>query len=334
MKSLKLFACCIPVKGINRSVICDLQRGVFDFIPNILMEILVDFNGKTIDDIKNSFANQYHGIIDEYINFLEEKEYIFFTDKPELFPEMDLSWKHPSYITNAIIDFNIDSNFDVQDIFNQLSNLGCKAIQIRFLCKKEFKEIETILEKGKNLGFNSIDLIVKYQEEINYESLIFLISNYNITNIIIHSSQKDEVIKVSPEENLYITYSKQEVNSATHCGYVDPSYFISSIPMFTESLSFNSCLNRKISVDENGEIKNCPSMTFSYGNISNTSLYSVILKEKFKQYWTINKDQIAVCKGCEFRYMCTDCRAFISTEDDLFSKPSKCTYSPEKMTWE
>ena len=46
----KLFANCIPVKGINRSTICDLQRGNYDFIPNDLYEILKFQEGKTIID--------------------------------------------------------------------------------------------------------------------------------------------------------------------------------------------------------------------------------------------------------------------------------------------
>ncbi len=37
---LKLFACCIPVKGQSRSIICDLQRYNFDFIPNDLFDLL------------------------------------------------------------------------------------------------------------------------------------------------------------------------------------------------------------------------------------------------------------------------------------------------------
>ena len=36
----KLFASCIPVLGVERSIVCDLQRSNFLFIPNILVEIL------------------------------------------------------------------------------------------------------------------------------------------------------------------------------------------------------------------------------------------------------------------------------------------------------
>ena len=54
----------------------------------------------------------------------------------------------------------------------------------------------------------------------------------------------------------------------------------------------------------------------------------------FKKYWFINKDQIAVCKDCEFRYICTDCRAYIENPEDMYSKPLKCAYNPYTSEWE
>jgi radical SAM protein with 4Fe4S-binding SPASM domain len=72
----------------------------------------------------------------------------------------------------------------------------------------------------------------------------------------------------------------------------------------------------------------------SYGNIATTSLQETLLQQNFKDLWYINKDQIKVCQDCEFRYLCTDCRAFITTPEDKFSKPSKCTYNPYTGEWQ
>ncbi|HEY4572343.1 MAG TPA: hypothetical protein VIJ26_00200 [Thermoanaerobaculia bacterium] len=38
----QLFACCLPVKGARRSLLCDVQRQAFQFIPNGLYEILTE----------------------------------------------------------------------------------------------------------------------------------------------------------------------------------------------------------------------------------------------------------------------------------------------------
>lgn len=86
-----------------------------------------------------------------------------------------------------------------------------------------------------------------------------------------------------------------------------------------ESLSFDTCLNNKISVDCRGEIKNCPSITKSFGNIRKNRLKDVAEMKEFQEIWHIKKDDIDVCK---------DCRAYISNPNDIYSKPQKCMYNP------
>jgi len=63
-------------------------------------------------------------------------------------------------------------------------------------------------------------------------------------------------------------------------------------------------------------------------------LHAALARTGFKDLWSINKDQIEVCKDCEFRYVCTDCRAFITDPDNRYSKPSTCTYDPYTAQWE
>ena len=75
-------------------------------------------------------------------------------------------------------------------------------------------------------------------------------------------------------------------------------------------------------------------MKQSFGNIENTTLKDAIEKPKFKDLWFINKDQIDVCKDCEFRYICPDCRGFIKDSENVYSQPAKCTYNPYICKWE
>src|ERR1035437_8652668 len=122
LRYFKLFACCIPVKGAMRSMICDLQRNDFSFIPEGLFDILTEHKLKTIGEIKNAFQNQYDETIDEYFQFLEAQEYGFWCNKDELdlFPALDLTWDEPYEIANAIIDNDNRSNHDYQTIIDQL----------------------------------------------------------------------------------------------------------------------------------------------------------------------------------------------------------------------
>ena len=74
-------------------------------------------------------------------------------------------------------------------------------------------------------------------------------------------------------------------------------------------------------------------MSEVFGNIKDTTLKEAIEKPGFKKYWDINKDKIHVCKDCEFRYICTDCRAYVEDPEDILSKPLKCGYNPYTGEW-
>ena len=57
-----------------------------------------------------------------------------------------------------------------------------------------------------------------------------------------------------------------------------------NIPLFTEAQLHNTCLNRKISIDVDGNIKNCPSMAQSFGDIRDTTLQEALDHPDFKKY--------------------------------------------------
>ena len=75
-------------------------------------------------------------------------------------------------------------------------------------------------------------------------------------------------------------------------------------------------------------------MSNNFGNHREVSLDNVINNPNFKKLWKKHKDLIHVCKDCEFRYMCTDCRVFIKDSKDIYSQPAKCSYNPYIAKWE
>jgi len=103
---------------------------------------------------------------------------------------------------------------------------------------------------------------------------------------------------------------------------------------FNEASFYNTYFNKKISIDINGKIKNSPACSKSYDNIREITLLEVMGKPGFKDLWHITKDKIDVCKDCEFRHICSDCRAFIKDPENIYSQPAKCTYNPYIAKWE
>ena len=328
-----LFACCIPVKGARRSIICDLQRQAYRFIPNGLYEILTTLSDKTIVEIKDLYLRRCDKEIDEYFQFLENNEFGFWSNEPGLFPRLDMTFRTPERVTNALIDVGAESRYDFGKIFQELDDLGCKAVEVRFFRRTSGEELRRILEITKFGRLRSVEILIRYSEDLDRPVLECLCVEYpRISRISVYSAPEHEIREVG-QTGAFIYFVSEEINSPSCCGQVSPTYFVLNLPFFSEAKNFNSCLNGKISIDARGEIKNCPSLPFSYGNISDTSLHSALTRQGFPALWAINKDQVDVCKDCEFRYICPDCRAYIENPDDIYSKPSKCSYDPYTAQW-
>lgn len=330
-----LFADCIPVKGFNRSIICDTKSNNFYFIPNGLYDILEAYNGKTIQDIKNNFEDQYHEIIDDYFDFLICNRLLFFHSNPALFPKMSTAWNSSSLITNIIIDYD-EVLHDFNALLPQFESLKCSYIQLRFYKKISLDYINSIVEalKKEKSRIVSIDFIMPYYDNFNLEELNRLaLENSRIHSFILFNSPFDKSYNPLRKKMGYVTLVKRNVINEKHCGIINEEYFYSNIKLYSESQHHNTCLNKKLSIDKDGNIKNCPSMTTSFGNIKNTTLTEALDKPDFKKYWNITKDQIDVCKDCEFRHICTDCRAYLEEPENSFSKPLKCGYDPYKNKW-
>jgi SPASM domain peptide maturase of grasp-with-spasm system len=332
-----LFTNCKVVKGAKRSIICDLQRGEFDFIPNDLTEILTVHKDKTLVEIVNSYNSESEREIKEYFDFLLSKEYGFWGEKEDglLFPDIDVTWRSPSFITNSIIDVDENSNHNFEKIFIELEELGCRDLQIRFYSEITTESIETLLSMLTYSRIKSLELIIKNNQNCTFEAIEDLTSRHpRIRNVIIHSSPEFKLAKINKVNGRgNIIYVKDVIDSASHCGIIHHTNFIINLPTFMESQQYNSCLNGKISIDVNGNIKNCPSMNENFGNIQKVTLKEVSLNADFKKVWNIHKEQIEICRDCEFRHICTDCRAFLKNPDNTHSKPLKCNYNPYTAQW-
>jgi len=333
--SFSLYANCIAVKGSSRSAIYDLHKNDIKLIPNDLYNILIKFEGKTISFIKKHFDNNTHDIIDEYFTYLKSLDLIFFTESPKSFPKISNKWNTGSVITNAILDFDHNTQYDIFDALNQLEKVGCKHLQFRYFNEISFFEIKKICDwiDKKEMSIVSLEFIFPYSKGLDVKSLgNMIVSMPRIKMIVIYNTQKNEI--VSDEFNdTRIVFSNEKIFNQKSCGNINPEYFAINIKNYTESLNHNSCLNCKMSVDKVGNIKNCPSMPQSFGNIKNTTLQEALQQKGFKKYWNITKDQIDICKDCEFRYVCTDCRAYTENPKNDYSKPLKCGYDPYTNEW-
>lgn len=150
--------------------------------------------------------------------------------------------------------------------------------------------------------------------------------------LLIYNSEKENKV-FSEINNRNIFLIKENFITPDNCGQVSPTFFNPSLSFISESKNCNSCLNKKVAIDENGLVKNCLSQKESYGFINEINLAKLLKNEQFKSFGNINKDTIEVCKDCEFRYICSDCRINTENSKNILSKPKYCNYDPYTNTW-
>jgi SPASM domain peptide maturase of grasp-with-spasm system len=332
----KLYANCLITSGHKKSLLIDTQLNYFYEIPSDIAKILETLNkGISFLDLIKEFETNEITEIEKYINWFVEKNFVFkIEDKSELnlFPDLNLNFYYPKEISNAIIVISTENLECFGEILRQINELDISYLEIRieanvdinFLNKLGLLVEDTLVEEVTLFLNDSNFDIIEIKEICNKYLRIKGVNIYNTT--------------IEAEEKLHgddtsIFFSKANYPTNKCCGNIVAENFIVNIEYYTETQSFNSCLNRKIAIDGLGNIKNCPSMKQSFGNINDTSLTEAINKSGFKKYWNINKDKIKVCQDCEFRYICTDCRAYTENPEDIYSKPLKCGYDPYTGEW-
>ncbi|WP_405209017.1 grasp-with-spasm system SPASM domain peptide maturase [Aquimarina sp. LLG6339-5] len=331
-KSFKLFANCIIVKGASMATICDLQRSKVYSIPIELAEFLENTKTSNTNDYINSFSSEDQEIVKEYLEFLEKNELGFWTNEPERFPELNMQWKSPEHISNAIIEMEHLEIVDITKLTKALTKLRCKFVELRFYKTVDLKMLDFFAENCSDSVIRSVIVYLPFNTDLKVKDIEGISIKYpRIRMVILHSSKEGNSCET---KNPKIKIISRVIDDKSHCGIIDPKLFTIKIPVFTESLKYNSCLNKKMSIDIEGNIKNCPSMSQIFGNIKNDDIEKVVQSKEFQKAWGIHKDLVDTCKDCEYRRVCTDCRAYIENPENQFSKPLKCGYDPYTNKWE
>ena len=338
MKYFNFYSNIIVTKGASRIIISDLQRNISELYPLELYELINDLRNYSLENIDRNYDFESRMIVKEYLDTLIKKEYGFISDNhwDENFSPLSFEYHDYTILSNLFIEINHTE--DVERLQCSIENLGIRHLTIyinRSLSRDEFLQIDKIFETTLLEGieifspfYSKIDRI--FIQDLNKESS-------RISNLIFYNCDKQPFI-VEDAYKFTVNFSEQELKISS-CGKVNLDYFNTNMPKVLEAINHNSCLHKKISIDTEGNIRNCPSMPQSFGNIKETTLEEALKHKDFKKYWNLTKDHIEVCKDCEFRYICTDCRAYTerthaNAEGLDTSKPLKCGYDPYTGEWE
>lgn len=327
MECFLLFADIQIVEGAIRSLL-------IDFRSNSHMPLSLELSGFLKS--RKIFVSGLPKEDAEFVQYLVDNNYGMYcsASEAERFPPLNMEWDNPSSITNAIIEIGAGSVEYVSKIFAELGSNLCEHIELRFDERPDLKFLTSILEKASEESIFGVELVLPFDPEIDVDFLqeMRVKAKVFIYKVTLFNTPENFLPKTEASI-LGMRYLHGEA-TCSDCGVIREGHFNVSIPFFTESNGYNSCLNRKVAIDAAGNIKNCPSTANKFGNISDTKLSDVIEDETFVSLWGITKEKVKVCRDCEYRHVCTDCRAYLEDPLDHYSKPLKCGYDPYTGIWE
>lgn len=311
---------CLITKGANRSLFMDLHRSRWHTVPHLLADLL---NENNFTEIELKYPL--------FFEILVESEAILdiFENDDISFSKMNLDYSSPSLIEDAIIDWDESSNFVISDIIIELEKLDCKFICFRFFNSFEFEILTQVRQIIETSTIESIEVYLSESDYLNNEIEIndLFDSNIRFSKLIVHSASS----KMKSAD--WLIRTQDQIVNGDSCGNVSPLFFGLSTSHYALTANHNNCLFKKIGIDKEGNIKNCPSCISSLGKVENESIEKVISNREYLNLTEIKKEDIEICKDCEFRSICSDCRVFIDEDNNIKSRPSKCNYNPYISLW-
>lgn len=337
MKYFNLFSTIFITKGANRILVSDLQRNTSELYPLELYDLIEELKKNSIEKILETYDQESQDIVQEYLEVLLEKEYGFITENnwDRNFPPLSYEYQEANSINDLFIEIaDISLLRRLRKSVEQLEVRHLVIYSSKPLSLEEFINIDHSFTASVLAG---IEIISPFHNAIDQTFLQKLNNGTErIYNLLFYNCPQKR-FRIQDEFRFNMSFVKEQLKISS-CGKVDMKYFNTNLPKVLEAINHNSCLHKKISIDIEGNIKNCPLMSQSFGNIQNRSLEEALTQPEFKRYWNITKDHIESCKDCEFRYICTDCRAYTErshyTSENLdISKPLKCGYDPFTNEW-
>ncbi len=288
---------------------------------------------------KTSNIVQFKG----YKRFIEidlNKYKYYFFENPKLNPFQEenvllkkYTYSSPSIITNAILSLSkingLNNNKKFDDLFTKLELLICKHIVIEIKFENNLDLIQTLIESINNHNIHEFSLFLDYSENLYSDNFADILLNTNrLKNVIIFNSPFNKNL----EDIVHFTTKDKKINFNKSI-----NEFYINHELFFESQNKHTYFNRKLFISELGDIKNAPECDEIFGNIKKINsiqdLNKIIFSKEFKKYWDIKKDEIDICKDCEFRNMCVDNRLLYQRNENEWFHKIECNYNPYIAKW-
>ena len=181
---------------------------------------------------------------------------------------------------------------------DELDQARCKHVEIAAQGVLPFEELESLFTLFVGSGFRTIDILLEYEASFPLDQLLELKREIPEFNILVFHSAPQRIRNIE-ERSFWTPDPLMELKKRE-----DPPFrnIVLNREFFLESLHYNPYYNRKVSIDENGNVKNAIEHKTSFGKIGQESLASIVQKEEFRELWYASNDKVEDVKDWELRY--------------------------------
>ncbi|MFH1895863.1 MAG: radical SAM protein [bacterium] len=111
--------------------------------------------------------------------------------------------------------------------------------------------------------------------------------------------------------------------------------FRTDLGLFTRYQICNPCWGRELAISSEGLALPCVfARNMPVGDLKTEKLKDVLEAQELARLRALTKDKIDVCRDCEYRYACGDCRVLaLEQSGDLYAKTPFCNYDPYTGIW-
>lgn len=240
---------------------------------------------------------------------------------------------HATIVTNAtvmstsLMDLIIENKEKISvkvSIYGPNASVHENVTKVKGSFDKLVKNVKYLTTNGVKV----LSAVVAMKENQDYleetksfiKNLGMIYTRYDVIRNVFGGTQK-----------LHIPTNKYVIKQ---CQYTKP-LFSPSREKFYRNQYENSCWNGKLVITETGDVLPCVfDRNNIIGNICRNNLREIIESDEVKRCWFMPFDDIMVCKDCEYRFACKDCRPLAKSVDGSQNgKNPRCKYDPYTGIW-
>ena len=259
----------------------------------------------------------------ELITWAQKEEYAFI----EIFTNGTL-------IDDECIDFFAKSHVNVAlSIYSKRAEIHDSITQIPGSFQQTIKNAKKLLQRKIPLRFGLVVMTQNYQYE--EETLDWIKSEFK------NVPASSDIFRCTPsgrDQKLNCLNSKLWERKLR----VEPKFPKVTLESFVRNKFGHSCFQGEICVQADGSVYPCiMDREHLLGKVDESSLQEIVRGATTQSIWGLSKDRIDICRDCEYRYACFDCRpaaianaqAVEQSQQGLCCKDPCCLYNPYTGEW-